>query len=87
MSLLRLTKGDRGVTSQLSLEVGEPVLAGNVLALQSIVMLAGQVSLGDIVHHGNHLHTSVRVTAFIKGSGSRDRFILWTSRGNHALSA
>jgi hypothetical protein len=35
-----------GVPSQLSVADGEPVLAGKVLAVQSIVMLAGQLITG-----------------------------------------
>jgi hypothetical protein len=35
-----------GVASQLSLEVGEPVLAGNVLAVHRIVTFAGQLMTG-----------------------------------------
>jgi hypothetical protein len=38
-----------GVASQLSEEEGFPVLAGNVLAEQSTVTLAGQVILGALV--------------------------------------
>src|SRR5678816_4662153 len=39
-----------GVTSQLSLEVGDPVLAGSVLASHSTVMLAGQVIVGCLLY-------------------------------------
>jgi len=38
-----------GVASQLSLDVGLPVLAGKVLLVQSTVTLAGQVIVGAIL--------------------------------------
>jgi hypothetical protein len=38
-----------GVTSQLSLEDGDPVLAGSVLAVHCTVTLAGQVIVGAIL--------------------------------------
>ena len=37
------------VGSQLSLEVGDPVLAGSVLAVQEIVMVAGQLIVGALL--------------------------------------
>lgn len=38
-----------GVTSQLSLLVAVPVLAGSVLAVQAIVMAGGQVRVGTVL--------------------------------------
>lgn len=38
-----------GVASQLSTDVGLPVLAGNVLVLHCIVTLAGQLIVGAIL--------------------------------------
>ena len=38
-----------GVMSQLSVEVAVPVLAGNVLAVHWIVILAGQVTDGTVL--------------------------------------
>ena len=38
-----------GVTSQLSFDVGDPVVAGVVPAVQSTVILAGHVILGAML--------------------------------------
>ena len=51
-----MTVGD---PSQLSVAVAEPVFAGNVLAAQSIVMFAGQVSVGATLSSTNIVCTQV----------------------------
>lgn len=77
-----------GVPSQLSLESGDPVLPGNVLAVQEIVTFAGQVIEGPAL--SSMVMTWLHVLELPQSSVDRQVRVMvysWLQEGSEAVTS